>query len=102
MGANLGSRHAMVAQGSPAARSPAPHGAGVTPNHHTDRLKACLEIEVGRLSTAVSRIIQTSKLYELIELGSAPGHDRIRCPNGVLCSDDVPLGHFGGTCIWTK
>src|SRR5262249_33697930 len=55
MGANLGSRHAMVAQGSPAARSPAPHGAGVTPNHHTDRLKACLEIEVGRLSTAVSR-----------------------------------------------
>src|SRR5262249_51126809 len=57
MGANLGSRHAMVAQGSPAARSPAPYRTGVTPNHHTDRLKACLEIEVGRLSTAVSRFI---------------------------------------------
>src|SRR5215467_7322769 len=56
MGANPRSRHAVVAQGSPAACSPTPDGDRVITNHHAGRLKVRLEIEAGRSSTAVSRL----------------------------------------------
>ena len=57
MGPHPGSRRPLLAQGPPAARAAAAHGAGLTPTHHTIGLQTCRKIATARLSTAGLRFI---------------------------------------------